>query len=337
MFKKFKFDVLTIGSAVRDTMFIADGKLLELTEPYVHKVFAFEYGAKFDIQNVYKTNGGGACNTAVNFSRLGFKVCTFAAVGLDEEGENIIKDLNNLGVYTKFIQKIKNEHTAFSTIISYKKHSVGEHIIFHYSGAGRFLDFSVNNLIKVKPRIIYLCSLKSKKWRKCIDNIVNYKKSNSQIIWAWNPGNLQLLKGFKYLKKFLKYVDILILNKFEASELLSTKGIIKKNFSIQDLLIEIYKSGIKILVITDGKNGAYAFNGDKIFYSPIYRKVKTVDLTGVGDAFGSTFVFAMDQYNDIKKSLRLASINAAYVSSKVGAQKGSLSKAVLEKKLKCGF
>ena len=95
-----------------------------------------------------------------------------------------------------------------------------------------------------------------------------------------------------------------------------------------------FRAVTDITVITDGKNGAYCFDGKKIYICPTFPAIVTSTL-GAGDAFASTFCASMDKYNwDIEKSLKYASINSASVCTHVGAQEGFLKCEEIEKRLK---
>lgn len=335
---KYNYDVVTIGSAVRDTMFPCnDAELITLKKPRKRCVMAFDYGAKYNIEDVHVTTGGGACNTAIDFKKLQYKTAVFGIVGNDVDGAHIISSLKKAKVGTQYIQKDKKGNTAFSTIVGMPDKKAREHIIFHHHGAAINYDISLVNLEKARPRTLYLCSLRSKKWKRIVQKIKKYKvsseKNGSPVLWVWNPGHDQL-QDQKALSSYLKFVDILIVNKREAQELVGFNNL--KNFStIKKLLEELYKYGSKVVVITDGAQGAHAYDGQEFYSTKAYRGVMTKDTTGVGDAFGSTFTFAFQEFKrDIKKSLFAASVNAAHVSSVIGAQHGALTKAQLKKLVK---
>jgi sugar/nucleoside kinase (ribokinase family) len=157
---------------------------------------------------------------------------------------------------------------------------------------------------------------------------------------AWNPGNEQIKLGLDYLKTYLKNTDIFIVNKDEAIEICLSKNSVvetKHASSLQDTKIANPRYLLKTLssycpntvVITDGHNGAYCFYDKKIYYEPSCH-IKVKDTTGVGDAFGATFVWALYETNyNIQKSLNLAIKNACSVLQEVGAQNGLLSLARL--------
>jgi len=85
--------------------------------------------------------------------------------------------------------------------------------------------------------------------------------------------------------------------------------------------------GPRIAVITNGRHGADVISGNKTYHQPIVKEKKRVDTTGVGDAFGSSFVAGLELYhNDIKRALLLAAKNSAAEVSQQGAQKGLLKR-----------
>ena len=81
------------------------------------------------------------------------------------------------------------------------------------------------------------------------------------------------------------------------------------------------------MIITRGKHGADAYDGEKFYHQDILREKRRMDTTGVGDAFGSTFVAGLEIYNgDIQKAMYLSVKNTASVIGQQGAQNGLLSR-----------
>ena len=103
---------------------------------------------------------------------------------------------------------------------------------------------------------------------------------------------------------------------------------------IKRMLREINPKKSKVTIITDGKNGVYAFDGYK-YYQCGEFPAKVVSTLGAGDAFSSTFVASLEKTNwDIEKSLMYASVNAASVVEHFGAQDGFLTFDEIKDKLK---
>jgi ribokinase len=314
-----KYDVITIGGATEDISFKTNEGILinNKKDPLRQKLYAFEFGAKIKIDNVESTFGGGAANTAVSFSRLGFRTACLASIGSDERGEKILQHLHLEKVAAEFIQKNKKLETGYSFILVGPSN---EHIVFSNRGANDKLKVQSAKLKVAKW--IFISSL-SEAWQANLREI--FKVNNVKV--GWNPGHRQIIAGINRLKPFLARTDVLIVNKDEALELCLSSGKIKVNdnsgINETSSLLKILKSyGPRIVVITEGSKGAKCFDGQKIYAQKAIKK-KCLNTTGVGDAFGSSFVAGLELYKgDIAKSLKLAAVNSASVVSRLGAQTG---------------
>ncbi|OGY42830.1 MAG: hypothetical protein A2729_04840 [Candidatus Buchananbacteria bacterium RIFCSPHIGHO2_01_FULL_39_14] len=331
-----KFDVISIGGSVKDVTFYTDaGKIISTPENLTaQQLLAFEYGAKISVKEAYFNLGGGASNIAVSLSRLGFKVAAMTKVGNDEIGKEFLKKFRQEKVSQNLVQIDKKELSGFSFILATNKRD-REHIVFVTPGANK--NFVFKPPLNLKTDWFYLTSLVNKDWFKQAKEIFNFAaKENIKIIW--NPGRLQLQAGKKALTPFLSQAKILILNKDEAIELaLSGIKLGRKNPNYLNrplyLLNILSEWGPKILIITNGKKGAWAYDGKNIYQQKIYP-AKTVDTTGVGDAFGSSFLAGyIIEKNNIILALKWGMINSASVVNKVGAQNGLLKREIVEKKL----
>ena len=330
-----KYDIITIGGATEDITFsTSEGILIDNQKDLLRqKLLAFEYGAKIKIDSSYSSFGGGAANTAVCFSHFGFKVACIVAVGRDSRGERIIKNLKDQGVDTGLVQKINQTETGYSFLLVGPSH---EHIVFSNRAANNKLRMSNDDLRNLKQtKWIYLTSL-SGKWQDVVLKLFSIKNVNI----AWNPGHRQILTGVKTIGNYLSKTTVLIVNKDEAIELvMSIKEYKKKesNFfrNSRNLLLALKSVGIKIVVITNGKNGADAYDGKRIYYQAVVKERKRVNTTGVGDAFGSSFIAGLELFNgDIKQAMYLGALNTSSVVSHNGAQNGLLTKRDIVKVFK---
>jgi ribokinase len=325
-----KYDVLTIGGVVEDISFHTnEGIIIDNKKDLLRqKLLAFEYGAKIKIDKVDMTFGGGAANAAVCFSRLGLKTACLASIGADERGKRLLNNFQKEKVATGFIHKSKSLETAYSFILVGPSN---EHIVFSNRGANQDLKIASTKKLD-EAKCIFVSSL-SGNWRKDLTKIFKIKKAKI----AWNPGHRQLIGGIKILKPFLAKTNVLIVNKDEALEICLPTGLCEGqgNTCVNDseYLLKILKSfGPKIVVITEGAKGAKCYDGQKIYTQKAVKK-KVLNTTGVGDAFGSSFVAGLELYKgDIVKSLKLAALNSASVVSHLGAQTGLIKLEVRRKK-----
>ncbi len=322
-----KYDVITIGGATEDiTFYTKEGVIMDNKKDILkQKLLAFEYGAKIKIDKAYSSFGGGAANAAVCFSLLGFKAACLIAVGNDERGVKIIKNLEKRGVDASMAQKHKDIESGFSFLLVGRDN---EHIVFSNRAANTKLQITDLDLENLKnTNWIYIMSLYGQ-WQDVLDKIF----SVHGVKVAWNPGNAQFDAGFPALGKYFKKTKVLVVNKDEAIELVVSDEKHKKKSArflknMKNLLAIIQGWGPEIAVITNGKYGADAYNGVKYYHQNILREKKRIDTTGVGDAFGSSFVAGLELYQgDIEKAIKLAIKNTASVISEHGAQNGLLSR-----------
>ncbi len=332
IFKKVKYDVITIGGATEDiTFYTHEGVLIDNKDDLTkQKLLAFEYGAKVKIDKAFSNFGGGAANTAVNFSGLGFKTACLISLGNDGRAQRILDNLKKHKVDTRLAQKIKGHKTGFSFLLVGPSN---EHIVFSNRAANNELRIKNYELRILKnARWIYLTSL-SGQWQDVLKKLFTVNEAKI----AWNPGHRQIITGISNLGKYIRKTQVLILNNDEATELVLSDKNYKnkpKQFfaNMNNLLKILFGYGAKIVVITSGKKGADAYDGKKFYHQPVVKETKRADTTGVGDAFGSSFVAGLELFkHDIKKALYLGAKNTASVISQPGAQNGFLTKNDLKK------
>jgi sugar/nucleoside kinase (ribokinase family) len=296
-----------------------------------------------------ETFGGGATNTGIAFSRMGFDVATCAKVGA-EHGIEVIENLKKEGVCTDFVRKTKRDKTAFSDIINTFD---GDRTVLTYAGANKYFsakDLPVKELGKADFLFLNHLTEKNSQIPKVLLSIL---KKNPNIKFAWNPGKEQLEQGVKKWKALLERTEILFINKEEAS--LFTKipyqlaGMKKedpkhhihvaRNFlppyadDVSEIMLEFFKYGVKYVVITDGRNGSQASDGERIYFCPVVS-TKRVDTLGAGDSFASGFTSAMILGKNLKTALIYGTLNANSVVNHFGAQKGLLEKSEINKRFK---
>lgn len=326
------FDVITIGSATKDAFIETDSANIVSVSQKDRKCeyMSYPYGSKIEINGFNVAVGGGAVNTACNFANLGMKTSVIVKIGEDSTGEDIVKMLHSRGITTNSVVRDENETTGFSVILlSFQ----GDRTVLAHRGP--------NGKLKIKD--IDFDAIKNSKWlyiaplngesTDVLDEIADFAEKND-VNMAINVGTSSIKRGHKYLKKILKTAEVVLMNTEEASMLteISIRPDTKdRQFSkdkihpdILKMLKELKSTKAKIVVITDGSKGAYAYDG-KVFYQCDNYPANVVSTLGAGDAFASTFVTILEKTDwDIEKALKGASINAASVVEKFNAQDGLL-------------
>jgi len=322
------YDCITIGDAMRDIFLFP--ALSEMEEPATarqikseenfKKYLVFGLGDKITIEDVEFRIGGTAANTAVGFAKLGYKTAILSAVGSDNAGQNVHEKLQAQKVSTTLLKTYNRRKTSFSVIISYK----GERTIFVYH-AYEPRDFHLPE--NLSTRWLYLGPM-AKGFESLFNKIVTQVVKNDLEI-AINPGAVQIEAGLHSFGGLLKLISVIFLNREEAQKLSGLPGVP----NIRDMAKVIQLQGPKIVVITDGKEGAYAYNGLDFFRVGAYPAHR-VDATGAGDAFAAAFLAGIIEGESLPTCLKWGVINSASVIEKIGAQEGLLSKSVLKRRAK---
>jgi 2-dehydro-3-deoxygluconokinase len=133
---------------------------------------------------------------------------------------------------------------------------------------------------------------------------------------GWSKGDKALVKGV------LENVDIFFPNLREAEAITGVKGAKKACEELLDI-------GPRIVVLKDGKHGAYVATRKEFIFIPPY-KVKSIDTTGAGDVFDAGFVFGRLRGWGLEKSGKFASAAAALKTRGFGSSAYPTKKEVLE-------
>ena len=320
------YDVITVGSATLD-VFARTGfsELIKIIDPNGEKDFiAYPSGSKILIDKIEFTTGGGGTNSAVALSRLGHRVAFLGKLGKGTNSEYIHKYLKKEKI--KLLCAHGDGQAGYSVILDSLEH---DRTILTYKGIND--DFRVNEVPfkKLRTKWFYLSAMMGESFCT-LEKIAEFARQN-EIRVAFNPSSYLAEKGIDYLHGIIKGAELVILNREEARMLAGGKP-------IKELLLEIQKSGPKIVVITDGKNDLYAID-ESFIYRAKPPFVKVVDATGAGDAFASSFLSGILKKNNIEFAIRLGIANAISVVKYYGAKNILLSynqavKSVKHMKLK---
>lgn len=313
------FDVITIGSAVRDIFArTREMKTIKDKKFAVGEAACFPLGSKLNLDDVNFSVGGGAINTAVTFANLGYKVAAIGLLGNDPEGLHILDKSNAYGIHCDFLAKDNEHATSFSFVISLPN---GSRTVFRYKGASWHLQESHIPWTELRCSWLYINHMAGDSHNVLPRLLKEAKSRGAQI--AWNPGTTQLEKP-KELQQLMSHADLFIVNQEEAAMITGIPYQKKKQiFKKLDELVQgrvIMTKGAKGVEVSDGKT---LWSADVI---PL-EKSDIIDRTGAGDAFGSGFVAGlMRKPSDMEHAIQVASTNATGVLTEWGANHGLLQK-----------
>jgi ribokinase len=309
-------EVLSVGDVVSDAFIkLLDDKAWSYVDENGTKVLAMEYATKVPFDHAVIVEGvGNAANAAVSLTRLGLKCGFVTNVGEDKYGRGIIAALHTNKVDTRWVTVNPGKLSNYHYVLWYKEERT---ILIKHEE----YEYMWPNLRKKEaPKWIYFSSI-AENSLEFHDDMADWLEENPEVKLAFQPGTYQMKFGAERLKKLYQNTDILVLNKEEAAKV----GGGKKD-DVHDLFNKLHELGPEIVCITDGPNGAYASDGSKRWFMPIYPDpAPPYERTGAGDAFASTFTAALMKGKSVEEALSWGPINSMNVVQHVGAQEGLLN------------
>lgn len=313
-----QYDFIAIGDTVTDA-FIR----LNISSAHVEmdhgsgREICMRFGDKIPYDEVRVVPGvGNAANAAVSAARLGLRAAFVSNVGEDEHGREILKVFMDERVATEFVKVHAGIPTNYHYVLWYKDERTI--LIKHQSYPYALPDIG-------EPEWIYFSSV-GEHAEGLHKEVEEYLNAHSSVKFAFQPGTFQMKMGREKLAGLYRRADIFFSNKEEAQRILGTS-----NQDIKTLLSGMRDAGPKIVVITDGPKGAYAYDGkEELFMPPYPDSQPPLQRTGAGDAFSSTVTVALALGKDLKEALRWGPINSMSVVQGIGAQAGLLTREKLE-------
>jgi len=302
------FDVICVGSASIDCFVKLPVDFKDI-----------KHGSKILIDDIELLTGGGGTNVAAGLAKLGMRTGFIGEVGEDLSAEMISHDLKKRGI--TFLVKQHSRHATAYSVVLEKEGS--DRAILVYKGASSYLEpYEIPK--SIDARWFYFASVTGKSF-KTMEYLAGFARKNKIAVY-FNPSSYMTEKGYGFMKKVIAGTKIIAMNKEEAEKLLGVKT------GNRDVLLKgLRKLGPEICIITDGENGVHAYDGKKMYFTKAHR-IRPVDTTGAGDAFGAGFLagFIMKQSlpleDRIKFAIELGLKDAESVIMKVGAKAGLLSK-----------
>ena len=315
------YDFIAIGDLVTDAFIKLDSNFAHVDIDKGAREICMRFADKIPYEAVYEIPAvGNSPNASVAAARLGLRTGLVSNIGTDRWGKDCLAALKAEGVGRKFIKAHKGKKTNYHYVLWFDSDRtiLVKHEAYEYS----LPDIG-------EPKWLYLSSLGAA-GDAFHDEIATYLEAHPKIKLAFQPGTYQMKLGIERLARIYKRTDVFFCNKEEAQRILKTDG--------QDILVllsGIRALGPKIVVVTDGPAGAYAYESEKMWHMPIYPDPKPpYERTGAGDAFSATFTAALALGLSVTDALRWAPINSMSVVQYVGAREGLLTRGKIEELLK---
>lgn len=309
-------DFLAIGDIVTEPFIrLSDA---EVYEKEGQQMLGMRFGDKIPYESsTHMPAVGNASNAAVAAARLGISSALRAYVGDDAQGAECLAKLEEEKVQTAYMVTEPGKHTNHHYVLWYGNERTI--LVKHES-----FDYEVPTL-NPQPKWIYLSSLAA--------NSLPYHHAIAEMLGlypdiklAFQPGTFQMSLGTEALAALYARTEFFVVNVEEAGRILGTPA----ERDVKVLLTGLAALGPKLVVVTDGTEGAYAYDGARFLRVPMYPDTRgPFERTGAGDAFASSITAAMALGEPFETALLWGPINSMSVVQDVGAQRGLLTRDAL--------
>jgi sugar/nucleoside kinase (ribokinase family) len=268
-----------------------------------------EIGKEILAESLDVTLGSSSAIFASNLSSLGSRVAFLGKIGKDEFALTVLNSLQSKGVDTSNIIQSDTLKTGATLVLNFDQ----DRAMVTYPGAMedlRIKDISFENI--ATARHLHFSSIFLQPGIRN-DVPVLFKKAKSfglttSIDPQWDPAE----KWEVDLPELLPYVDVFLPNMSEFLALTRTK-------TIEAGISEIMQFAHKLtVVVKDGANGAYGWNGSELIHQPALLNDEVVDCIGAGDSFNAGFIHKFTQGASLKQCLEYGTITGAVSTTRAG-------------------
>lgn len=314
-------DFLAIGDIVTEPFIrLSDA---EVYEKDGQQMLGMRFGDKIPYEeSIHMPAVGNASNAAVSAARLGLASALRAYIGDDAQGVECLDRLKEEGVQTEYMV---TEHGKITN----------HHYVLWYGNERTILvkheDYAYDvPTLGHQPKWVYLSSL-AKNSLPYHHAIAEMLQMYPGIKLAFQPGTFQMSLGVEALKPLYERTDFFCVNVEEAARILQVPAQEERTSEYLKSLIQgLAALGPKLVIITDGTEGAYGYDGTRYLRIPMYPDDrKPFERTGAGDAFASSITAALAIGEPLEKALLWGPINSMSVVQDVGAQRGLLTREAL--------
>lgn len=245
-------------------------------------------GSIKDTAQFVKKAGGAPANVCVQAVKLGAEAAYLTKVGNDGFGDFLIETLKNEGVDTRYISK-DSDHDTSLAFVSFTEDGEREFSFFRKAAAdlyfttGDFKDveFAAGDVLEYGS-----VALKTFVARTTHKYLIDKAKEAGALV-CFDPNlRFNLWEDKEELKKvvneFAAYADVIKVGVDELEFITGLQG--------EEAVKAMFGGNLKVLLVTNGGEGAKLYLADSRFAECEGFKVKTVDTTGAGDSFFGAFI-----------------------------------------------
>lgn len=267
-------------------------------------------GDKIELKPLDKRPGGRVANTACVMARLGNDVRFFDVLSCDNSDRFLLEDLQLYGVDTANITYVDGlVNSKCLNILSEK-------------------DKTCLKIVQPKPQV----TLDARQWDMFLhakyiycalgfhELIKNPKEAFTSFIKHGARLAMDVEEGFSDpdMTYYFEISDILFFNHFGFTSNCEIAG------GEQLFLSSLFAKGVKLIIVTLGKDGCRVVTKDKDFMEAAYD-IDVVDPSGAGDTFNGAFLHGLLQGWSIERCAKFSIAAANYCVAAYGPRSGAVS------------
>ena len=263
--------------------------------------------------------GGKGANQAVAAARSGAHTAFIGAVGNDDDGRAMIKQLQENHIDTQHVM-VDNNHATGSALVTVEES--GQNNILVYGGANQALTTTmVGSVDGLLEKADFLVAQFETPQAVTVD-LFRQAKAHG-VVTILNPAPAHSIDP-----QLFEYTDLIIPNETEAEKL--TGVAVTDRDSMQATAAWFRQHGIPNVMITLGEHGVFYAIHDQVGQVPAFR-VKAVDTTAAGDTFvGALAAELTPQLTNIKAAITYAQRASSLAVQKNGAMPSIPDRAAIE-------
>lgn len=254
-----------------------------------------------------KIPGGKGANQAVSSSLMGAETWMLGKIGPDDYGQVLKRNLKKYGIKADFLIEDPSSHTGTAVI---SVDDQGNNSIIVIPGANGELKEADIEVFRDKfnqfDTMLLQLEIPSPTAFRAIK--LGYEQGLKVVL---DPAPVTGIPEESY-----GMIDIIKPNATEAEQLTGYRISDEESYHlVGDYFLE---RGVKIVLLTLGKNGVFVKTAQESFFVKAY-KVKAIDTTAAGDCFTGAFA-ACFKGNNLQEAVQFANAAAALSTTRVGAQ-----------------
>ncbi len=258
-----------------------------------------------------KVLGGALLNMTVQMHNLGLKPLIISAVGDDVLGDELLEDIDNLGLDRSHVARLGYYPTSTVDIILDEKGVPTYDIKMPVAWDAIPISDSLLE-IAAQTGVIYgtMAQRMDDQSRKSLDKLLEHSKLN------FFDANFRF--PFTSKELVLKYLPAAHIFKINEAEFPVVLDWLSIDLEEDDAMSEVVnRFDLDVFILTKGAKGSKVFDGS-IFVIHPGHKVEVDDTVGCGDAFTAGFVYGTTQNWPLKQTVEFASATSAVVAKKKG-------------------